>query len=197
MSHKKSEAGGKSGAQKWASVAVDDEVETNPEETEEKPVLTHQSYEELLTQLATAEAKANEYWDKLVRLQAEFDNLRRRNERDLAQAHKFALERCMSELLPVVDNLERTLEQKGSSDLEVLYTGVELTLKLLRGVLEKFGVKPVDPLGESFDPTLHEAMSMQEQPGQAPGTVLSVLQKGYLLHDRLLRPALVVVVKTV
>jgi molecular chaperone GrpE len=120
--------------------------------------------------------------------------MRKRHERDLAQAHKYALERIARQLLDVVDSLERGLEQASEEGESVWRTGMELTLKQLQAVLEKFEVKPVNPLGQAFDPSLHEAMSMQVST-EAPGTVIGVLQKGYQLHDRLLRPALVVTAK--
>lgn len=165
------------------------------DEDAEQPAIGHPSYDELVKQFNAAEAKANENWDKLLRCQADIENMRYRSARDLAQARKFALESFAQELLPVVDNLERSLEQKVGAEAANLYTGVELTLKLLQGVLEKNAIKAVNPLGEAFDPTLHEAMSMQEDAEKAPNTVLAVLQKGYLLHDRLMRPALVIVSK--
>lgn len=161
----------------------------------EKVALTHPAYEELLGQLSAAEAKANEHWENLLRLNAELENMRRRNERDVAQAHKFGLEKFAQELLPVVDNLERGLAQMNSTETSPLRTGVELTLKQLQAVLEKFAIKPVEPQGKMFDPTLHEAMATRDSDA-ASGTVLEVLQKGYLLNDRLLRPALVVVAKS-
>lgn len=160
-----------------------------------KPALAHPSYEEMEAQLNVAEAKINEYKEKVLRGQAEMDNLHRRMEREVAQTHKYALERFVKEFLPVVDNLERSLEQKGADDLAAVYKGVELTLQGLQKALEKFAIKPIDPLGEAFNPTLHEAMSTQEQADKTPGTVVAVLQKGYLLNDRLVRPALVIVAK--
>jgi molecular chaperone GrpE len=174
---------------------IDPDDEDFIEQDLQKPALGHPSYEELSAQLVAMETKANENWDKLLRCQAEIENLRYRSARDLNQSRKFALENFVRELLPVVDNLERALEQKNDTKVTDLFTGVELTLKLLQSTLEKHDVKPVNPLNEAFDPTLHEAMSMQEDAEKAPGTVLMVLQKGYLLHDRLLRPALVVVSK--
>lgn len=167
-------------------------VETN---TEPKQGLTHPSYEELEAQLNTAEAKANENWDKFLRLQAEMDNQIRRHENDLAKAHKFANESVFRALLDVADNLERSLAQKVEGDNTALLTGVELTLKQLQSVFDKFSVKPINPVDEPFDPGMHEAMTMQEDAERKPGTVAAVLQKGYQLHDRLLRPALVAVVK--
>lgn len=171
-----------------------------PAEQEEELALTETSRAELEAQLNAAEAKINtleaklnDFKETLVRNQAEMENIRRRSEKDVQDAKKFGPKPLASELLPVMDNLERSLEHK-SGDIEAIHTGVELTLKLLQGVMEKFGIKVVNPLGEMFDPNLHEAMSMQ-QSDKAPGTVLAVLQKGYLLHDRLLRPAMVMVAK--
>lgn len=162
------------------------------DEAAQKPALGHKSYDELLQQLEETDEKANENWEKFMRLQAEMENLRKRNERDLSQAHKYALERFAGELLPVYDNLERALEQK--SEDQNLRTGVELTLKVFQSVFEKFSIKAINPLGETFDPSTSEAMSM-EVSDQPAGTVVKVLQKGYQLNDRLLRPALVIVAK--
>ncbi len=149
--------------------------------------LTYPSHEELIGQVNGLE-------DKLVRTQAELENVRRRGETEIAKTHKYAIERFARELLAVVDNLERALEQKAEAE-NALRTGVELTLKILQNTLEKFSIKPVDPIGEAFDPSQQEAMSMQETAEKAPGTVITVLQKGYMLQDRLLRPALVIVAK--
>jgi len=162
------------------------------DEDAQKPAIDHKSYNELLQQLEAADEKANENWEKFMRLQAEMENLRKRGERDLSQAHKYALERFAGELLPVFDNLERALEQK--SEDQNLRMGVELTLKVFQSVFDKFGIKAVNPLGETFDPSNSEAMSMEVSDKPA-GTVVKVLQKGYLLNDRLLRPALVIVAK--
>lgn len=166
------------------------------EDKAEQAAISHPAYQELEDQLTAAEAKANEHWEKLLRCQADIENTRYRSARDLAEARKFALKGIIGELLNVVDNLERTLDQKVAAEAATLHTGVELTLKLLQDVLEKNAVKPINPIGEAFDPALHEAMSTQPDAEKAPGTVLAVLQKGYLLYDRLLRPALVVVAKT-
>lgn len=165
-------------------------------ESHEKPGLGHPAYEELEAQLNAAEAKASENWDKLLRLQADVENQVRRHERDLAQAHKFANESVFRSLLDVADNLERSLEQPVTGEsVDALRTGVELTLKLLLKLFDKHSLNVVNPMGENFNPDLHEAMSMQEDATAKPGTVITVLQKGYQLHDRLLRPALVVVAK--
>ncbi len=168
-----------------------------PAPKKEQPGIGHPSYTDLEAQLNTAEAKSNEYFEKLLRQQAELDNVRKRGERDLVQAHKFALEKFALELLPVVDNLERALEQKMVEAAAALQQGVELTLKILQGALEKFGIKVINPVNQMFDPAFHEAMSAQPVADKPPGTVLTVLQKGYQLNERLLRPALVIVSKAV
>ncbi len=136
--------------------------------------------------------------DQLMRSLAEIQNVRRRAEQDVEKAHKFALEKFSRELLPVVDSLEKTVETSRSADgdqLVALREGSEMTLALLIGTLAKFGLAVVDPMGEPFDPQLHEAMSMVEQPSAEPNSVIAVVQKGYTLNGRLLRPAMVVVSK--
>ncbi|WP_018234071.1 nucleotide exchange factor GrpE [Thioalkalivibrio thiocyanodenitrificans] len=150
----------------------------------------------VLGQLEEARAKAEENWDKLLRVQAEMENLRKRTARDLENARKYALEKFAGELLAVRDSLEMGLDAaRGETDVEKIREGTELTLKMLAQVMEKFGVEPVDPQGERFDPDRHQAMSMQENAELEPNTVMTVMQKGYLLNDRLLRPAMVIVSK--
>jgi len=154
------------------------------------------THEELLLTLQDARAKADEYWNQLLRAQAELDNFQRRSRRELENAHKFALEKIVRELLPVIDSLELGLaaaQGQDAADASSLREGMELTLKMLLSATEKFGVKVVDPLGEVFNPELHQAMTTQPTTEAAPNTVLSVYQKGYLLNDRLIRPAMVVV----
>lgn len=169
---------------------VEGQVETAQEASE--------AAEDLAKQLEEAQAKAEENWDKALRLQAELDNSQRRAQRDVENAHKFALEKFAQELLPVKDSLEMGLAAAEGSDHEVadkLREGTELTLKMLSSAMEKFGIKEVDPEGESFNPDWHQAMTMQESAEHEPNTVLAVMQKGYLLNERLLRPAMVVVCK--
>lgn len=150
--------------------------------------------EELHALLTDARAKADEHWDQCLRLQAEIENLRKRNERDLANAHKFALERFAAELLPVRDSLEMgLLAAAENAGVDKLKEGSELTLKMLSSAMEKFNIKEINPLNEQFNPEYHEAMSMQERQDVAPNTVVTVVQKGYLLNDRLIRPAMVIV----
>ncbi|EKD73262.1 MAG: heat-shock protein GrpE(HSP-70 cofactor) [uncultured bacterium] len=166
---------------------------------EEHPdaMLEHPSYEELQNKLTEAEEKATQSWERLLRLQADMDNMQRRAERDVANAHKYALEKFVLELLPIVDGLERALaahanEQSGPDSL---LDGVHLTLKMLYTTFEKFGIQQVDPQSQPFNPEQHQAVSTQADPNTQSGTVLAVLQKGYLLNNRLIRPALVVVAK--
>jgi molecular chaperone GrpE len=161
----------------------------NPESGEEM------SHEQLLLTLQDAKAKADQHWNQLLLARAELDNNRRRNERDVENAHKFALEKFVRELLPVKDSLELGLAAAAGegTELEKLREGMELTLKMLAAAMEKFGVSEVDPAGEKFNPERHQAMAMQESPTAEANTVLTVYQKGYLLNDRLIRPAMVVV----
>lgn len=136
--------------------------------------------------------------DAVLRAQADAINAQRRAEMEVEKARKFALERFAQDLLPVVDNLERALEASAGSEgdgLSSVVEGVELTLKSLVDVLSKNGITPVDPHGELFDPQVAQAMSMIENPDVEPNTVIAVMQKGYLLKDRLLRPAMVMVSK--
>ncbi|HYW91854.1 MAG TPA: nucleotide exchange factor GrpE [Gammaproteobacteria bacterium] len=160
--------------------------------------------EELAAELERARAKAEENWDLLLRARAELDNVKRRAERDVEQARKFALERFVAELLPVKDSLEMGIQAAGDgeqqdqagdaeSQIRALREGSELTLKMFTNVLEKFGVEEVDPQGEPFNPDVHEAVSMQQSAEAEPGSVVAVMQKGYLLNKRVIRPAMVVV----
>ncbi|MBZ9540040.1 nucleotide exchange factor GrpE [Modicisalibacter tunisiensis] len=131
--------------------------------------------------------------DQAVRAAAEAQNVRRRAEQDVEKARKFALEKFVKELLPVVDSLEKALESMGEDASEAHREGVSMTLKLQLDVLAKFGVESVEPQGEPFDPQYHEAMAMVPNAEVEPNTVIDVMQKGYLLNGRLVRPAMVVV----
>lgn len=151
--------------------------------------------QELEAALAAAEATIVEQKDTVLRAKAEADNARRRAEGEVDKARKFALERFAGELLPVIDNLERALQVIDTQDenLKPMVEGVEITLKSFMSTVEKFGMTIVDPQGEAFNPEHHQAMSMQESAEHAPNTVMAVMQKGYLLNGRLLRPAMVMV----
>lgn len=171
------------------------EETAQPAETDPPQPLEADSVESLQARLTEAETRAQENWDKLLRANAEMDNLRRRNERDLENAHKYALERFAQELLAVRDSLEMGVaaaEQEEAS-VEKIKEGTELTLRMLESAMEKFNIQPIDPQGEPFNPEQHQAMSMVETPDKAPNTVINVMQKGYLLNDRLIRPAMVMV----
>ncbi len=164
-------------------------TETAPESLEAD------SIEELRAKLTEVENQAQENWDKLLRANAEMDNLRRRTERELENAHKYALERFAQELLAVRDSLEMGIaaaEQEEAS-VEKIREGTELTLRMLESAMDKFNIQQIDPQGEPFNPELHQAMSMVEMPDKEPNTVINVMQKGYLLNDRLIRPAMVMV----
>ncbi|MBM7454374.1 molecular chaperone GrpE [Oceanisphaera litoralis] len=148
-------------------------------------------------QLAEATASAQAEKDNALRALAEMENLRRRAAQDVEKAQKFALEKFAGELLPVIDSLERALEHTDKEDnaFASVMEGVELTLKSLLSTVEKFGVLPIDPQGEAFDPNKHQAMSMVESAEVAPNSVLAVMMKGYELNGRVLRPAMVMVAK--
>lgn len=140
------------------------------------------------------EALAEERRDQALRAQAELENQRRRFERELENAHKYAMEKFASEMLEVCDSLEMGLQAaRESQDVDRVIEGVELTLKNLHKVFDKFGIQAEEPTGERFDPERHQAMSMQEDPEQPPNTVVATMQKGYMLQDRVLRPAMVMV----
>lgn len=148
----------------------------------------------LQARVSELEAGNAELRETVLREKAEIENQRRRLHRDLEQARRFANEKLLNELLPVYDGLESGLAVEGG-DLASMREGISLTLKALLKVAESHGMVQVDPLGLPLDPERHHAVSMVEAPGKAPGTVVSVLQKGYVLNDRLLRPALVAVAK--
>ncbi|MGH8593116.1 MAG: nucleotide exchange factor GrpE [Gammaproteobacteria bacterium] len=163
------------------------------EESSDKEV----TLEQLQAGLEDARQKAQENWEGLLRTRAELENQRKRSAREVENALKFGSERLVSEFLPVKDSLELGLSaSEQAADLESLKEGMTLTLKLLDSALDKCSVKELNPVGEKFDPQFHQAMTVQEAPETEPGTVLSVVQKGYLLHDRLLRPAMVIVAKS-
>lgn len=172
--------------------AFDDAVE--PVETSHG-ALDHPSYIALEEKLTLAEQQSHENWEKSVRALAELDNVRRRAERDVASAHRYSLEKFGTALLPVIDSLEQALQLADKEADASMREGLELTMKLFVGVLDKFEMKQLDPVGDVFDPHQHEAMAMQESEGVIPNTVLMVFQKGYKLNDRVIRPARVIVAK--
>ncbi len=148
----------------------------------------------LQNQLEKAQALAQTHEDRALRIQAEMDNLRKRTMRDIENAHKYALEKFINELLPVLDSLELGIAAS-AENIDDLREGMELTLKMFNTVIEKFDVEALTPQGEKFNPQQHEAISMQDTEGTESGTVVTVMQKGYTLNGRLLRPAMVIVAK--
>ena len=178
--------------------AVQPEVVVNEAGSED--VSNEEIEQELLEQEQVSEteqlqqqvADAN---DNVLRIQAEMQNMRRRAERDVENAHKFALDKFSADLLPVVDNLERALSAINTEDesQKAIAEGIELTLKSFLDVLVRFKIEAVDPAGEPFDANLHQAVSMVPNPDMEPNTVMDVFQKGYTLNGRLIRPAMVVV----
>lgn len=161
-----------------------------------------QSVEQLQIQvleeeLAAAHAKLEEQKDSVLRARADIENARRRAELEIDKARKFALEKFAGELLPVIDNLERAIQSANPEEesIKPLLDGVDLTLKSFLSTIEKFGLEIVDPQGQTFNPDHHQAMSMQESSEHPDNTVMAVMQKGYLLNGRLLRPAMVMVAR--
>lgn len=172
-----------------------EEKQEDPEVGKSEGALDHPSYQALEEKLTLAEQTAHENWEKSVRALAELDNVRRRAEREVANAHRYGLERFASSLLPVIDSLEQAKQIAESQEDTNMREGLELTMKLFLDVLQRFEIKQLNPEGETFDPQLHEAMSIQEVEGVEPNKVLTVFQKGYMLHDRVIRPARVIVSK--
>jgi len=153
-----------------------------------------------MSEVEALQSKLQEHQEQALRAQAEMQNVRRRAEIDVEKAHKFALEKFVKELLPVADSLEKAVEStEGQQDSSELVTsireGVEMTLDLFMKSLTKFNVEQLDPVGEPFDPQQHEAMSMVPAPNAEPHSVVAVVQKGYLLNGRVVRPAMVMVAK--
>lgn len=174
-------------------------VETTEEQTEQVEAVddNEQRIEALELALSQAEQRADDANDRAVRAVAEMENIRRRSAQEVEKAHKFALEKFAGELLDSVDNLERALDIAAQADdvNKGFLEGIELTHKNLLSTLSKFGVEAVGAVGDAFNPDLHQAMAMQPSEEHENNTVLAVMQKGYTLSGRLLRPAMVMVVK--
>ncbi len=193
MVKRKHPEGGNGSADVGSETAVDDVVEAaEPAAAGTREALCAPDLE---MELAEARDEAASHLDDFLRARAELENLHKRAARDIENAHKYGLERFMTELLPVMDSVELGLSVADGADAEKLREGLELTLKLFDAASEKFGLREVNPEGQSFDPEFHQAMSMQDAAGVAPGTVITVVQKGYVLNERLLRPAMVIVAK--
>jgi molecular chaperone GrpE len=182
---------------------TNDAVDSGANEAEQTGSISNEEIEQELLQeepvseteqLQQQVADAN---DQVLRIQAEMQNVRRRVERDVENAHKYALDKFSADLLPVVDNLERALSAISVDDesQKAVAEGVELTLKSFVDVLVRFKIEPIDPAGQPFDANLHQAVSMVPNPDLEPNTVMDVFQKGYTLNGRLIRPAMVIVSK--
>ena len=173
------------------TVDVEEQVETAEERAAEISV-----EEALQAELGEAQAEIAQLKDQMLRVQADAQNVRRRSEQDVEKAHKFGQEKFSREMLSVLDNLERALAATPESEETLaLREGVDMTLQGFLSTLTKFNVESIDPQGETFNPEQHQAMAMQENADFPPNTVMAVMQKGYSLHGRLLRPAMVMVSK--
>jgi len=151
--------------------------------------------EQLRVRLAEAEERAKSHWDQYLRSVADLENVRKRAAKDIEQASRFGLEKFAQELIPVKDSLDLAIQSAGQSDVAALTEGQAATARLLAKAFERIGVQEIDPIGQPFDAREHEAMAMQESTTAEPGSVLAVVQLGYQLHGRLLRPARVLVSK--
>jgi len=151
--------------------------------------------ERLQQELVQSEERSKNHWDQYLRAVAELDNVRKRAQKDIEAANRYGLEKFVVELLPVKDSLELGVENAGRGDSVSIAAGQEATLKLLDKALQKQDVKTLDPLGEPFDPSLHEAMMAQPSASAEPNSILKVVQPGYELNGRLLRPARVIIAK--
>lgn len=183
----------------WAKIKEESEVaemETPSTENHAEAALEHPDYLALEEKLTLTEQQSHENWEKAVRATAELDNVQRRAEREIANAHRFGMEKMASSLIPVIDSLEQALQSAEKEQSQTMTEGLELTMKLFLDVLTKFDIKQINPEGLPFDPQQHEAMSIQETGDVAPNTVLLVFQKGYVLNDRVIRPARVIVSKS-
>lgn len=187
---------------KWEKVVPREEREGEqlPTEVQEEAAAeaAEYSYEELLMLYKEAKTKSEQHWDQFIRSEAEFKNFQNRVEKRIAETHKFAAEKILTDLLPVMDSLQQGLEQSHqdlTDAVKGMREGMELTLKMLDNVLTRYGVTSVNPLNETYDPHLHEALTMQEVAGVKSGQVITVIQKGYTLHGRVIRPARVIVAK--
>ena len=171
-------------------------IKENIEEDREKEKNKEEDIDVLHIQLAKLQDESTAALDKAVRAQAEMENLRKRTARDVENAHKYGLEKFVQELLPVIDSLELGLSTSVDiENAEDLRKGMDLTLEIFKTVIEKFGVVIVNPETEKFDPEFHEAISMQETKNVKSGEIVAVMQKGYSLNGRLIRPAMVIVAK--
>ncbi len=196
--------------QAQASGTTDNDVNNNDDEQNQDNIagteevideLAALEAEELIARIKQAQAKADENWDVALRTKAEMENVRRRTEKEVANARKFGIEKMINEILPVKDSMELGLKavidmQLEDEAVDKIKEGMELTLKMMIDALTKIGVSEISPQeDEVFNSEFHQAMSMQEIPGKESNSIVAVMQKGYLLNDRLIRPAMVMVAK--
>jgi len=180
------------------SLATEAEEQAHLEDVVPEAADTKDETDETMEQqLAKAQDTIKDYWDQIMRLRAEIENNRKRAERDVENAHKYALKTFVENLLPVIDSMEmgQAAATADNATLESIREGSELTVGMFVQVLEKNGLEQVDPLGEKFDPERHQAISMIDVENAESNTVVEVMQKGFLLNDRLVRPAMVVVAR--
>lgn len=184
-------------AKEYEEVAAETEAAEAEEQADAGEGAGEESVEALQAKIESLSAAMDAAKEQVLRSQAEAQNARRRAEQDVEKAHKFGQEKLLQDLLPVVDNLERALAAMDTDnpDLKAVVEGIELTHKSFIDALAKYKVESVNPKGEPFDPELHQAMTMVPNPDVEPNTVIDVFQKGYTLHGRLVRPAMVVVSK--
>ena len=183
-------------------------IETEPEETRNKDIVSEKSnsgeekkdaavdpLKEIQAELETAKQESKEMYDRFLRVSAEFENYKKRSTRQMDDFRKYANQSLTKEMLAVVDNLERALNSSNgnSSNDKCMVDGVNMTLKEILKVFEKVNVKPIESVGQLFDPTFHQAMMQEETDEYPENTIITELQKGYMIHDRLLRPSMVVV----
>ena len=173
-----------------------EEVVQQPQEDEAILSSPEKNADSLEAQLEDAQAKATENWEQYLRAKAEMDNLRRRNAKDVENAHKYGIEKFVTELLPVLDSMAMGLAIEEAS-AESQREGMKLTMNMLEKMMEKLGIEEIDPLNEKFNADKHQAMTMQPNADVEPNTVIAVMQKGYALNERLIRPAMVMVSKAV
>jgi len=168
-----------------------------PEAADDSPDAAPEEEEPIERQLEKAQQTIKDYWDQIMRLRAEIENNRKRAERDIENAHKYATRGLLENLLPIVDSMEmgQAAADAENATLESIREGSALTMNMFVQVLEKHGLEQIDPLGEKFDPEKHQAISMTETADAESGNVVEVMQKGFQLNDRLVRPAMVVVAK--
>ncbi|MCU7938273.1 MAG: nucleotide exchange factor GrpE [gamma proteobacterium symbiont of Bathyaustriella thionipta] len=183
------------------NIDVDDNVNSNADNEEVSDELAALEAEELIARIKQAQSKADENWDVALRTKAEMENVRRRTEKEVANARKFGIEKMINEILPVKDSMELGLKAAVEMDIEdesvhKIREGMELTLKMMVDALTKIGITEIAPEdGDAFSAEFHQAMSMQEIPGKEANTIVAVMQKGYLLNERLIRPAMVMVAR--